>query len=106
MAVAVLALVAYFLWSRRTPAEPGVAAPVATAPSSAAPVVSADGQLPPGVRNEDGILVDAEGRRVLNEAGLPIGPPIDPARWTVTAREEHRSADGLAFSFVTYERIK
>jgi dihydrofolate reductase len=31
-------------------------------------------------------------------------PEIDPAAWTVTAREEHRSADGVAFSFVTYER--
>jgi dihydrofolate reductase len=32
-------------------------------------------------------------------------PEIDPALWRVTAREEHRSADGVAFSFVTYERI-
>jgi dihydrofolate reductase len=31
-------------------------------------------------------------------------PEIDPAAWTVTAREDHRSADGVAFSFVTYER--
>ena len=31
-------------------------------------------------------------------------PEIDPAVWEVTAREEHRSADGVAFSFVTYER--
>jgi dihydrofolate reductase len=31
-------------------------------------------------------------------------PEIDPAVWTVTAREEHASSDGLAFSFVTYER--
>jgi dihydrofolate reductase len=33
-------------------------------------------------------------------------PEIDPAVWTVTAREEHRSSDGVAFSFVTYERKK
>jgi dihydrofolate reductase len=33
-------------------------------------------------------------------------PEIDPAVWTVTAREEHRSGDGVAFSFVTYERKK
>jgi dihydrofolate reductase len=33
-------------------------------------------------------------------------PEIDPAVWTVTAREEHRSADDVAFSFVTYERIR
>lgn len=31
-------------------------------------------------------------------------PEIDPAVWRVTAREEHRSADGVGFSFVTYER--
>lgn len=31
-------------------------------------------------------------------------PEIDPALWTVTAREEHRSADGVAYSFVTYEK--
>jgi dihydrofolate reductase len=33
-------------------------------------------------------------------------PEIDPAVWTVTAREDHRSSDGVAFSFVTYERKK
>jgi dihydrofolate reductase len=33
-------------------------------------------------------------------------PEIDAAVWTVTAREEHRSADGLAYAFVTYERSK
>jgi dihydrofolate reductase len=31
-------------------------------------------------------------------------PTIDPAVWSVTAREEHRSADGVAYAFVTYER--
>jgi dihydrofolate reductase len=31
-------------------------------------------------------------------------PEIDPAVWTVTAREEHRSGDGVAYAFVTYER--
>jgi dihydrofolate reductase len=33
-------------------------------------------------------------------------PEIDAATWVETAREEHRSADGVGFSFVTYERIK
>jgi dihydrofolate reductase len=33
-------------------------------------------------------------------------PEIDPARWVETAREDHRSAEGVAFSFVTYERKK
>jgi dihydrofolate reductase len=33
-------------------------------------------------------------------------PEIDPAVWTVSAREEHRSAEGVTFSFVTYERNK
>jgi dihydrofolate reductase len=31
-------------------------------------------------------------------------PDIDPALWTVTAREEHVSQDGVAFAFVTYEK--
>jgi dihydrofolate reductase len=31
-------------------------------------------------------------------------PEIDPAVWTVSAREEHVSSDGVAFSFVTYEK--
>jgi dihydrofolate reductase len=31
-------------------------------------------------------------------------PEIDAAVWTVAAREDHRSEDGVAFSFVTYER--
>jgi dihydrofolate reductase len=33
-----------------------------------------------------------------------VFPEIDPAVWTVTAREEHTSSDGVAFSFVTYEK--
>ena len=33
-------------------------------------------------------------------------PEIDAAVWSVTAREDHRSPEGVAFSFVTYERIK
>jgi dihydrofolate reductase len=33
-------------------------------------------------------------------------PEIDPATWDITAREEHRSGDGVGFSFVTYERRK
>jgi dihydrofolate reductase len=33
-------------------------------------------------------------------------PEIDAATWTITAREDHRSLDGVAFSFVTYERKK
>jgi dihydrofolate reductase len=32
-------------------------------------------------------------------------PEIDPAQWTVTAREEHQSSEGVAYAFVTYERI-
>jgi len=33
-------------------------------------------------------------------------PEIDPAQWVETAREDHRSEEGVAFSFVTYERKK
>jgi dihydrofolate reductase len=31
-------------------------------------------------------------------------PEIDASVWTVAAREDHQSGDGVAFSFVTYER--
>jgi len=33
-------------------------------------------------------------------------PEIDPALWTVTDREDGTSGEGVAFSFVTYERNK
>jgi len=33
-------------------------------------------------------------------------PEIDPGAWLETAREAHRSLDGVGFSFVTYERKK
>jgi dihydrofolate reductase len=53
------------------------------------------------------------GAQIFNEALTHIDavyrcdtvfPEIDPAVWTVTAREEHTSSDGVAFSFVTYEK--
>jgi dihydrofolate reductase len=33
-------------------------------------------------------------------------PEIDAGTWRETAREAHRSPDGVGFSFVTYERIR
>ena len=33
-------------------------------------------------------------------------PPIDAARWNETGREARLGADGIAFSFVTYESIR
>jgi dihydrofolate reductase len=34
-------------------------------------------------------------------------PPIDPQRWRETARETHHSdANGYAYAFVTYEKVK
>jgi dihydrofolate reductase len=33
-------------------------------------------------------------------------PEIDPAQWVETAREVHRTEDGVGFSFVTYEHKK
>jgi hypothetical protein len=90
VAAAVLALLAYFVLSRRAEAPP--AAANATAPASVtAPTVPAarngtdpalptDMDLPPGAHYEGGILVDADGRRILNEAGLPVGPPLPQAK--------------------------
>jgi dihydrofolate reductase len=31
-------------------------------------------------------------------------PPFDPAQWRETAREDHATADGLRYSYVTLER--
>lgn len=78
IATVVLALLAYYFWPRPQPAQ-GPAEPVAPIAQATAspslPVAGAD-----GVRNEDGILVDAQGNRILNAAGLPPGPPLDPAK--------------------------
>jgi len=37
-------------------------------------------------------------------AGDAFFPPFDPARWRVGARTEGRSAEGLSYAFVDYER--
>jgi hypothetical protein len=91
VALAVLALVAYFFWSRgqsaaearlsagaaadaATPAAAGRAANGAAIPSGAVPP-----GMPAGAHYEGGILVDAQGQRILSPAGLPIGPPLPPA---------------------------
>jgi hypothetical protein len=93
VALAVLALVAYFLWSRsESAAESRQAAGAAEAADAsaaaerraaagiaraAAPAVPAG--MPAGAHYEGGILVDAQGQRILSAAGLPIGPPLPPA---------------------------
>lgn len=80
--VAAMALVAYYFW-------PKAEAPASTAPEMAAdapdarPVASpGNGPLPPGaVSNVGGIPLDANGHRVLNEAGLPISnEPLPQAK--------------------------
>lgn len=80
LVVIVLALLAYYFWSRAavvtSPPAPAVAPlprPVATTPATGL-------GLPPGAHYEEGILLDAQGQRILNEAGLPPGPPLDPAK--------------------------
>jgi hypothetical protein len=92
IALAVIALVAYFLWSRNQAAteirQAQAAAAAATAAadnraaaemgrSYAAPAVPAG--MPAGAHYEGGILLDAQGQRILSAAGLPIGPPLPPA---------------------------
>jgi hypothetical protein len=75
LGVAVLGLLAYYFWPRSEEAPSAIAAPVA--PSTAAPPARTVG---PAVRNEGGILLDAEGNRVLNAAGLPGTEPLPPAK--------------------------
>ncbi len=82
LAIAVVALVGYYLWSRPSAAPPAVTAVATPDAVSAAPraPATADAGLPPGAHEEDGILVDAQGQRILNAAGLPPGPPLPPAK--------------------------
>ena len=83
VALAVLALVAYYFWPR-SEAPAVVADPaqadtmVDTRPTGSA----ASGPLPPGaVSNVGGIPLDANGNRILNEAGLPISnEPLPQAK--------------------------
>jgi hypothetical protein len=82
LVVAVLALLAYFAWSRRAIAPAELPVPVAASPQAlaSAPAVPAPAGLPMGAHYEQGILVDAQGNRILNEAGLPPGQALPPAK--------------------------
>lgn len=75
----VLALLAYFLWPKADTApavDAGASAPVTPAAPAAPPQAGVNGVRDLG----DGVLVDAEGNRILNEAGLPLGDPLPPAK--------------------------
>jgi hypothetical protein len=84
--LAAMALVAYYFWPRNeTPvADPSLAGDAAAdaAPVSAASRSASNGPLPPGaVSNVGGIPLDANGNRILNEAGLPItNEPVPQAK--------------------------
>ena len=83
IAAAVLALVAYYFWPRAQAPAATDAAATAAAQAPAVPAAStANGPLPPGaVSNVGGIPLDAEGHRILNEAGLPISnEPLPQAK--------------------------
>ena len=77
IAIAVLALVAYYYWPRgEAPTASADAGAASTTPDQG-PMVDtrpvATGPLPPGaVSNVGGIPLDANGNRILTEAGLPI----------------------------------
>ncbi|CAN5116063.1 hypothetical protein BH11PSE14_BH11PSE14_10870 [soil metagenome] len=79
----VLALVALFFWMRRESAPVATVAappPPAPAPVRAAVYSSGDPSLPPGAHWEQGILLDADGKRILSAAGLPPGPRTPDAK--------------------------
>jgi hypothetical protein len=84
MAAAAIALVAYYFWPRaEAPAAPDAAATAAAPNATDTPTAStANGPLPPGaVSNVGGIPLDANGNRILNEAGLPISnEPLPQAK--------------------------
>ena len=81
LALAVLGLIAYYFWPRSE--TPAATAPDGLATPAGSPAASsANGPLPPGaVSNVGGIPLDAEGHRILNEAGLPISnEPLPEAK--------------------------
>lgn len=80
--LAVLALLAYFAWTRYTARPEPEAEPVASAPQEPVDTrpVANPGGLPAGAHYDHGILLDAQGNRILNAAGLPPGPPLPPAK--------------------------
>ena len=82
LVLAVLALLAYFAWTRRAVLPEAVPEPVAAVPQAPihAPTAANPGGLPPGAHYDHGILLDAQGNRILNAAGLPPGPPLPPAK--------------------------
>lgn len=77
LGTAVLALLAYYFWPRTEEAAPP---PAPAAPVTVAKPAPAPGTLGPGVRNVGGILLDADGNRILNSAGLPGMEPLPPAK--------------------------
>lgn len=69
-ALAVVAALVYYSWGRSTRPATGDAAAVAGATTADL----ADRSAPSAP------AVTGEGERVLNEAGLPVGPPLPPAK--------------------------
>jgi hypothetical protein len=78
---AALALLAYFYWPKKAE-SPAAPAGVSASDTAAAGLSAGNGPLPPGaVSNVGGIPLDAEGHRILNEAGLPISnEPLPQAK--------------------------
>jgi hypothetical protein len=77
LGTAVLALLAYYFWPRSEDAPP---TPEPVAPVAATAPTPTTGTAGPGVRNVGGILLDADGKRILNSAGLPGTEPLPPAK--------------------------
>lgn len=66
-----LALLAYYFWPKAPVSDAASTAPAATGEQNTVISTPAPG-YGPGVTNQGGILVDENGHRILNEAGLPI----------------------------------
>lgn len=82
IALVVLGLVAYYFWPRKAEAPADAGTPATAAQPAGDSLSPSNGPLPPGaVSNVGGIPLDAEGHRILNDAGLPISnEPLPQAR--------------------------
>lgn len=80
IALMALALVAYYFWPKAdAPADPQASVEPGTSETAAQAATSTG--LPAGAREVGGILVDAQGNRILNSAGLPISKePLPQAK--------------------------
>lgn len=81
LVLVVIGLLAYYFWPRSNAPAPPAQATVEPVISETPSTGASSAGLPSGAREVGGILVDAQGNRILNEAGLPISKePLPQAK--------------------------